>query len=184
MTCPGATRYCLPPVAITASMPTTFLSRVCLVIAARGTTLHPSPGIAASAYLTTGSRRKSSWTGLYVPSGGPHVVAQPLAEEQPRAVHARLHGRQADVQRFGDLRVGEPLDVVQEERGPVVPGQIVDGGGQQLAQLGLERRLLGAPRPVAERLRVLAELVEAGRQGDPGNLVALDTPAAELLLGR
>src|SRR5258706_14722532 len=61
---------------------------------------------------------------------------------------------------------------------------MVDGGGPQLAQLGLERGLLAPPRPVAERLRVLAELVEARGERVPGDLVALPVPAAQLLVRR
>src|SRR3989449_11321738 len=65
------------------------------------------------------------------------VLGQALAHEQPRAVHARLHRRQADAKRLGDVGVRHALDVVQGQRGPVVHRQRVDRGGQDLAQLAL-----------------------------------------------
>jgi uncharacterized membrane protein YdjX (TVP38/TMEM64 family) len=48
------------------------------------------------------------------------ILGQPLAEKEPRPVDARLHGRQADAEQLRDLRVGQPLHVVEDERRPVV----------------------------------------------------------------
>ena len=53
-------------------------------------------------------------------AGAAEVLGEPLAEEEPRPVDARLHGRQADAEQLRDLRVGQPLHVVEDERRPVV----------------------------------------------------------------
>src|SRR6185503_3184914 len=85
ITWPGATRYCLPPVAITASMATALSSNE----------------LDASAYETTPRPAESSRTPLSALAdrlrwrsrparddlGGPQIVGQAVAEEQPRAVY-------------------------------------------------------------------------------------------------
>src|SRR5262245_30126397 len=147
ITWPGATRYCLPPVAITASM-----------------SWNPSPQwkwspLPSRAHIRPRHRGGSqARRALSAPPDRPtsprsrcrQVVRQALPQEQTRAVHARLHRRQADVQGLGDLRVRQPLHVVEQERRPVVLGELVDRAGQHRPQLRLQRRLLDLGGPVAD----------------------------------
>src|SRR3972149_6944414 len=120
-----------------------------------------------STYETTARRPASTGGGLpRAPRlGGPNVVSEPLAHEQPRAGDGRLDRRQADPERLGDVRVREPLDVVQDERGSVVGGEAVDRLGQGGAQLTLQSHLVHAPGPVVHRLEVASVLVEGWGHG-------------------
>src|ERR1700704_2767381 len=84
MTCPVVTQYCLPPVAITASISRTFLYRV------TSTRLHE----------TTRQRLASTSARIPRASGRLHVLGEALADEEPRAVDPRLHGGEDDGQRL------------------------------------------------------------------------------------
>src|SRR5262249_16577722 len=129
MICPVVTQYCLPPVAITASMASD------LSLPLTSTSVHE-----------TTRRRPRSTSGRPGASGRLHVLGQALADEQPRAVDPRLHGRQADAQGLGDVRVREALDVVEHERRTVVRREPIDRFAQDAAQLALERLLVDALR--------------------------------------
>src|SRR2546423_6645353 len=143
MTCPVVTRYCLPPVAITASM-----------------RRQPFPGRGVTvAYGTTAAGRAST------SPVGAEILGQLLAHPQPRAVHARFHRGQADAERLGDVGVGQPLDVVHHEGGPVVGRQAADGALEHLAQLAGERALVHALGPVGHRLEVAGGAGERGPHG-------------------
>src|SRR4030095_11667225 len=139
MTCPVVTQYCLPPVAITASM----ASDLSLPV--------------TSARIHETTRRRFASTrepAAYRVSGRLHVLGEPLADEKARAVHPRLHGRQADAERLRDVRVRQALDVVEHERGAVVRRQPVDRVAQHPSELTLERLLVDSVRPVGHRLPV------------------------------
>src|SRR5262249_16289893 len=136
ITCPGVTRYCLPPVLITPSITSTPSLR----------SLQPGWGFAAKAHEPTPRPDKSRSAptcgdGTGAGSGDAEIAREALTQEQPRAVHARLHRGQADPQRLGDLRVREPLHVGHEEGGAIVLGQIVDHDRQHLAERVLQSRL-------------------------------------------
>src|SRR5207244_3702214 len=161
MPCPVVTRYCLPPVASTASM-----------------RAQPFPGRGVTvAYGTTAAGRAST------SPVGPEILGQLLAHPEPRAVHARFHRGQADAERLGDVGVGQPLDVVHHERGPVVGRQAADGALEHLAQLAGERALVHALGPVGHRLEVTAVAVERGQHVVERHLARLAAPRAELLVG-
>src|SRR5256712_4952180 len=161
MTCPVVTRYCLPPVAITASM-----------------RAQPFPGRGVTvAYGTTAAGRAST------SPVGPEILGQLLAHPEPRAVHARFHRGQADAKRLGDVGVGQPLDVVHHERGPVVGRQAADGALEHLAQLAGERALVHALGPVGHRLAVAAVALEGGQDVVERGLPRLAPAPAHLLVG-
>src|SRR5207302_3078780 len=92
MSCPVVTRYCLPPVAITASM-----------------RVQPFPGVGVTVAYGTTAVGRASTRGR---SARLHIVGELLADPQPRAMHPRLHRGQADAERLGDVGVRQPLDVV------------------------------------------------------------------------
>jgi len=103
MTWPVVTRYCLPPVAMTASM-----------------NVRPFPSlVVTSRYLTIRAPKASTNRVGRPRSDAGQVIRELLAHEEPGPVHPGLHRGQADPQRLGDLGVRDPLDVVQDQRGPV-----------------------------------------------------------------
>src|SRR5215471_18539217 len=67
---------------------------------------------------------------------GGAIVAEAMSQEEPGAVHARLHGGQFDLKRLGDLGVREALDVMQQERGALVTRQEVDGRAEHRVEFG------------------------------------------------
>src|SRR4029453_555017 len=161
---PGATRYCLPPVAITASM--SDLSS-CLGFGEPPSEHRPTPCVNNPSARTAFHRRASAgWPPApRRPAARPalgrrgpgalrrlHVLGELLAHEEARAMHARLHGRQTDAERLGDVRVRQTLDVVHDQRRAVVGRQLVDGGAEHPAQLALERLLVDPLPPVGHRL--------------------------------
>src|SRR5262245_29334500 len=81
-----------------------------------------------------------------VPTAGSHVLRQALAQEETRAVNPRLDGGQADLEGFGNLRIGQPLDVVEDERRPVIPGKLAHRLPEDVPQLGLDGGLIGLSR--------------------------------------
>jgi hypothetical protein len=110
------------------------------------------------------------------------VLGQPLAHEQPSAVHARIHGRDVDLEDIGDGRLRCALDVVQDQRGPIVRWQRIDGRGDDHSQLTLHCRLVDPRRPVVHRL-------EMSVRGERGHDVIRDRgpdvlPPLEPLVGR
>src|SRR5438132_8567510 len=141
MTCPGATRYCLPPVAMTASMDPDL----------------SEPPRVTSPYLSTRRRPAQLPPG---PRGrllrALHVLGEALAHEQARPVHPRLHRRQADAERLGDVGIRQPFDVVQHQGRSVVVRQRVDRGREHAPKLALQRLLVDPIGPVIHRLEVLA----------------------------
>src|SRR6185503_11402330 len=93
MTCPGVTRYCLPPLAMTASMDSDLPRRWgALTLASVYKTIRRRP---ASTPRRARARRPRT------PSRRLQVIRQLLPHEEPRPVHARLHRREADAQGLG-----------------------------------------------------------------------------------
>src|SRR6267142_5309826 len=56
--------------------------------------------------------------------GSVEELAQLLAEGEAGAVQAALDGRDGQVERVGDVLVGEAVHVLEQEHGPVVVGQL------------------------------------------------------------
>ncbi len=77
-----------------------------------------------------------------------------------------------------------PSTSCKQERGPVVGRQIVDGGGQHRAQLGLERRLLDAPDQSRRGSACWPSSSKAGGRSSQEISLPLAVPAAELLVRR
>ena len=75
------------------------------------------PADSTSGHQTTRPRLASTRPAAPAGQAASEIVGEPLAHEQARAVHPRLHRGQADAQRLGDLGVRQALDVVHHERG-------------------------------------------------------------------
>src|SRR5262249_30819571 len=106
---PGATRYCFPPVAITASMsdlsscvgfgeppsehrPTPCVNNPQARLGRRG----PSPATACSAHIPGGPGDREQLRRF-------HVLGELLAYEEARAMHAGLHGGARDYEAPGGV---------------------------------------------------------------------------------
>ena len=76
---------------------------------------------------------------------------EPLPQEQPRAMHARLHVENGEAEGIADFLVRESLDVAQQHHRAVVGGQLLDGGAERHPELGLASRVIHAHRPVGNR---------------------------------
>src|SRR5436190_1391509 len=164
ITWPVVTRYCLPPVAITASM-----------------RIQPFAGVWSDSRLWNHSGRAGVNSRR---SARLQIIRQLLTHPEPRAVHARLHGRQADAERLGDVGVRQSLDVVHHERRPIVGRQPVDRAFQHLAQLAGQRAFVHALGPVGHRLEMTAIAVQGRQHVVERHLARLAATGTQLLVRR
>jgi hypothetical protein len=75
-------------------------------------------------------------------------------------VRVRFGGGERDPQGVGDLGHRQPFGVVQDEDGPVVGRQLVDGRGEDVAQLALNGGVVDLGRPVPARVAVTVTVVD------------------------
>ena len=73
-----------------------------------------------------------------------------------------LRRRHRDVETGRDFGHRQALDVVQDGHGTIVVRQLLERRRQNAPKLGLHRRVGELCRPVNDRIRVTAVLVEAG----------------------
>src|SRR5258708_25470792 len=78
-------------------------------------------------------------------------LAQLLPQRQPSAVQAALYRGHRQIEGAGDVLVGEPVHVLEEEYRPIILGKLRDGLVDGRPQLRGHHPLVCALRPVAER---------------------------------
>src|SRR2546428_7212845 len=112
-----------------------------------------------------------------------HEAPEALSEKQSGPVRATLRIGDGDAQRLRHLDIRQTFNIVKDEGGAVVQRQLVDRRGQRHAQFGLARWVLHARRPVGDRRRVLAVLVERRQYLIERDFVTSTWPVAKLLVG-
>ena len=88
--------------------------------------------------------------------------SETFAQAEAGPVRVGFGGGERDPQGVGNLGQGQPFDVVQDEDGPVVGRELVDGRGEDVAQLALKRGVVDLRRPVPARVAVMVTVVEDG----------------------